>query len=339
MQRVSILVIARFIGLLFLLAAPGFLSAEEISIDDGETIFYERVGDGDDYIFIISHAYTFPALKALEDERWTIVAYDPRGRGKSSFFENDAKLGLERDLEDIETLRTHFGVDKVNLIGFSFGGWISTAYASRYPEHVNRLGLLAPGPASFQLEFADPDDARKPFPPEADPIFTRLNMLRSQGLHASDPQAYCYEERALWLLIWSRGNERTPEYLDYIQKLCRQDYLNEWPITRELRNATEDENGEPILTRDDIIAEDGFYENLKAPTLLIHGDKDRNSPLGGSRYWTWKLPNARLIELKDASHTLHLEHTESVAEAFRDFFAGGWPRGAKRVTESPLKAN
>lgn len=329
--------IQSFIGCLLMVAATSAPLADGFSIEDGETLFYEQVGDGDEFIFVISHAYTFPALRALEDERWTIIALDPRGRGLSSFFENDSKLGIEKDLEDIEALRKHFGAEKINLIGFSFGGWISTAYASRYASHVNRVGLLAPGPVSFGHRYANLQHARKPFPDSVDTLFNRLDELREMGVHASNPQAYCYEERAVWLLIWSSGDRRSPEYLNYIQKLCRTDYLNEWPITRELRTATEDEDGNAILTRDDILAEDRFFERLTAPTLIIHGNADRNSPIGGSYYWAWRLPNARLIEIEDQAHTLHLEETERVVEAFRGFFGGAWPDDSEPVTVSPLE--
>ena len=291
----------------FLLTSLNLSHAAQFEIENGESIFYERVGDGEEFIFIISHAYTFPALRSLEDERWTIIAYDPRGRGKSSFIEDDASLGIERDLEDIEKLRLHFGATRINLIGFSFGGWISTAYASRFANHVDRLGLLAPGPVSFQHQFADPAHERQSFPPDANAMLDRLDALINSGFHASNPQAYCYEERAFWLLIWSSGEERSREYLDYIQKLCRHEYLNEWPITRELRTAVEDADGNPIATREDVFAADGFFEDLQAPTLIIHGDRDRNSPLGGSRFWAWRLPNARLITIENQSHTLHIE--------------------------------
>lgn len=325
------------IGFLLLVAAFGVVFAEEFPIENGETLFYERVGDGDEFIFVISHAYTFPALRALEDDRWTIIAFDPRGRGRSSFFDDDAKLGIVKDLEDIEALRAHFGADKINVLGFSFGGWISTAYASRYAQHVDRLGLLAPGPVSFEHNYTDPNHARTPFPDEANAVFRRLDELRSRGVHASDPQAYCYEERALWLLIWSSGDRRSADFLDYIQKLCRPEYLNEWPITRELRTATENESGNAILTRDDILAEDGFFDRLTAPTLIIHGDEDKNSPLGGSHYWAWRLPNARLLEIDDRAHTLHLEETQRIVEAFRAFFGDTWPDKSISVTESPLE--
>lgn len=322
-----------------LLTLPLLSKAAQLPIDGGESIFYERVGDGEEFIFVISHAYTFPALRALEDERWTIIAYDPRGRGRSSYFENDTNLGIEKDLQDINLLREHFGIEKINLLGFSFGGWIATAYASRFANRVNRLGLLAPGPVSFQHQYADPAHQREPFPPEADAIFDRLDALVSSGLNARNPQAYCYEERAFWLLIWSSGQKRSPDYLDFIQKLCRDEYLNEWPITRELRTAVEDADGNAIVTREDVFSADGFYQDLQAPTLILHGDKDRNSPIGGSRYWAWRLPDARLITVEGQAHSLHIEETERVSEAFRVFFSGSWPDDAERIDDSPLKQN
>ncbi|KAF6011716.1 hypothetical protein HII13_002181 [Brettanomyces bruxellensis] len=48
-------------------------------------------------------------------------------------------------VESLEQWRKNNGIDRFDLLGHSFGGYIAFAYASRYPEHVKRLVLVSPG--------------------------------------------------------------------------------------------------------------------------------------------------------------------------------------------------
>lgn len=42
---------------------------------------------------------------------------------------------------DLDLLRTLFGVDKINYIGYSYGSWLGAKYASMFPEHAGRMVL------------------------------------------------------------------------------------------------------------------------------------------------------------------------------------------------------
>jgi pimeloyl-ACP methyl ester carboxylesterase len=95
-----------------------------------------------------------------------IVAFDGRGTGKSGLLrcpeleranlvdagaaaaacanELGAKRGFYRttdSVDDIEAVRAALGVDKLTLIGVSYGTFLAQAYAARYPTHVDRVLL------------------------------------------------------------------------------------------------------------------------------------------------------------------------------------------------------
>ncbi|KAJ1979088.1 hypothetical protein H4R35_001644 [Dimargaris xerosporica] len=58
-------------------------------------------------------------------------------------------------VDSLERWRIAVGVDRMVLVGHSFGGYMSTLYALQYPQHVAKLILLSPmgftaAPASFQ---------------------------------------------------------------------------------------------------------------------------------------------------------------------------------------------
>jgi pimeloyl-ACP methyl ester carboxylesterase len=41
--------------------------------------------------------------------------------------------------------------DRVNLVGVSFGGWLTSQYALGFPKRVNKVVLLAPGATVLRL--------------------------------------------------------------------------------------------------------------------------------------------------------------------------------------------
>jgi len=84
--------------------------------------------------------------------------YDQRGCGESTrpfdkfaspnYYENmqtlNKSLGLGAQVADIERIRRILGVEKITLIGHSFGGFIAALYATEFPERVEKLVLISP---------------------------------------------------------------------------------------------------------------------------------------------------------------------------------------------------
>ena len=104
----------------------------------------------------------FGALSPRND----IVAFDGRGTGRSGLLRCpeleranlvDAgpaaaacarRLGPRRafyrtsdSVDDMEAVRVALGVDKLTLVGVSYGTFLAQAYAARYPTHVERVLL------------------------------------------------------------------------------------------------------------------------------------------------------------------------------------------------------
>ena len=81
-----------------------------------------------------------PLIDALEDE-FTCVSFDLRGHGASPV--PDTPYRLDQLVEDLETLRTRLGHDRIHVAGHSLGGMIGPAYARAHPERTRSLGLLS----------------------------------------------------------------------------------------------------------------------------------------------------------------------------------------------------
>lgn len=104
----------------------------------------------------VPEAAPWAALDAFRDTH-QFHFYHQRGCGESSrpfdrfdgsYYQNlkqlESRLGIGAQLADIERIRRILGVEKLVLIGHSFGGLIAALYAAEFPEYVDRLVLIAP---------------------------------------------------------------------------------------------------------------------------------------------------------------------------------------------------
>ena len=55
-----------------------------------------------------------------------------------------AALDAERFADDLEAVRKHFGLERVTLVGHSWGAGVAALYAMRYPDRVSRIVLVGP---------------------------------------------------------------------------------------------------------------------------------------------------------------------------------------------------
>lgn len=76
----------------------------------------------------------------LADMGFFVIVYDRRGEGRSA--DTSASLTFHEAFDDLNQLIGQYGLKKVNLIGHSFGGIVSTLFTEQYPEKVERLILV-----------------------------------------------------------------------------------------------------------------------------------------------------------------------------------------------------
>ena len=90
----------------------------------------------------LSHAYLLPTdvWKQLAQKR-RVIFYDQRGTGASKPVQAGAPQTLAAQVADLEAVRKGLNLPQVLLLGDSYGGLLSIAYASAHPEHVAKLIL------------------------------------------------------------------------------------------------------------------------------------------------------------------------------------------------------
>jgi pimeloyl-ACP methyl ester carboxylesterase len=65
-----------------------------------------------------------------------------------------------------------------------------------------------------------------------------------------------------------------------------------------------------------------WLHRIKLPALVIWGDDDKIMPPEFAALWCERLPDARLVMVKDCGHLPHVEHAARVAGHVRDFIEG-----------------
>jgi proline iminopeptidase len=320
-----------FIGLLMLFGAAAVARAQDVAegfvtTSDGVQLYYVKAGRGPQTVILPARLFTFDDFRWLA-ERYTLIAYDMRNRGKSSRVEDLAKISIEADVEDLEAIRRHFGVEKFHTIGYSYLGLMVVLYTLDHPQRVARLVQLGPVPLKFGTEYRPEFVAADRQQVLDQHGAARLRELRERNVHTTQPREYCEEEWRVvrFMLV---GDTNSVERLG--PGLC--DLPNEWPTN--LARHMEQQFGNSIRKLD---VPRERVARLQTPVLTIHGTSDRNAPYGAGREWVYLLPNARLMTLQGAAHQSFAERPEVVRPAIAEFLRGEWPAAAGKVTEDPRK--
>ena len=137
--------------LIFFLSIFNVISAQEIlsfKASDGEFLFYTKQGKGQIIILLAGG----PGMSASSIQPWAdtlstkfeCILFDQRGTGLSANVRLDSTtINLERATKDIDELRRHLGSEQISLCGISWGGGLSQAYVSFYPNNVKKMVLVS----------------------------------------------------------------------------------------------------------------------------------------------------------------------------------------------------
>ncbi len=77
----------------------------------------------------------------LLKRNFQILVYDARGQGRSDPGKQTPSLDLH--VEDLRNLFEYLGIEKASLVGLSHGSSVALMFASRFPNHVERLALCS----------------------------------------------------------------------------------------------------------------------------------------------------------------------------------------------------
>jgi proline iminopeptidase len=246
----------------------------------------------------------------------TLLFYDQRGAGRSSLVTDSASLDGQRFAEDLEAVRQHFGLQRVTLLGHSWGAGVAALYASRYPGRVNRL-VIVDGIPLHQKELVQ---AFQDLAGRRDSA-TRAQMHKWQEARLANPgdATACRAYYVLWFgPFFGDSSAASRSQGDFCAGSAEARRNKIASVDRFVAASLGEWDWRPVIRRVD------------APALVIHGSADV-LPVEGAREWAATLPNARLVLLEGVGHFPYLKAPEAFFPAVDVFLRGSWPPSARRI--------
>lgn len=145
-----------------LLAPPSRASALQAEERSDSVVSYVPVARGALYSHVVGHgipvivphggpdldhAYLLPDLDRLSDA-FRLIYYDQRGRGRSANDVRPEDVTLGSEMDGLDSVRAHLGLDAPVLLGHSWGAELALEHAIRHPSRVSHPILMNPAPAS-----------------------------------------------------------------------------------------------------------------------------------------------------------------------------------------------
>jgi proline iminopeptidase len=257
-------------------------------------------------------AYLLPELDRLT-EWFRVIFYDQLGRGRSAPGVRPDQVSVESELEDLERVRRHAGLESIAVLGHSWGAVLALEYAARHAQRLTHLILMNPAPTSHQDARSFRDHLRRTRPAsDADAM---------QALAASDRfrAGHLDIEREYYRLHYRLTLDR-PELLDTLLPRLRANFTPERVL---LARAIEQRLYDQTWSSPDY---DLFpsMRRLAVPALVLRGEKDL-VPVEVAAHVADAITTAQLVTLPRCGHFAYLEAPAAVAQQIRKFIIATEP--------------
>ncbi|MCB5181943.1 alpha/beta fold hydrolase [Streptomyces antimicrobicus] len=123
---------------------------------DGTPLTYHRVGSGEPLLCLPGGPMRDSAylgdLGGLAERR-QLHLLDLRGTGASGVPADPATYRCDRQVEDVEALRAHLGLERIDLLAHSAAGDLALLYTARHPHRVRTLTLVTARARALGVDF------------------------------------------------------------------------------------------------------------------------------------------------------------------------------------------
>jgi pimeloyl-ACP methyl ester carboxylesterase len=132
-------------------------SFAEIQVD-GAQIAYRRIGNGRPLVILNGFAATSadwdPAFTYRLASSNELILVDNRGIGRST--DDGQPFDIGKLADDVLQVVDALGIERVNVLGWSMGGFIAQTLAVQHPSRVSKLILLSTDPGGADADITTP---------------------------------------------------------------------------------------------------------------------------------------------------------------------------------------
>lgn len=245
----------------------------------------------------LSHAYM------MVNDLWEqvgrdrlVILYDQRGTGASRKVAAGAPQTMDAQVADLEAVRAHFGIEKVALVGDSYGGFLVMAYGAQHPEHVAKMVLSDSPPPSLKTMVH--------LLPQVFPDIEEEDAVAAKKLgDGSDAAAQQSLIDHFRMLFYS------PEKRDaYMAKMGNLGY--ELAVARAVSQSAAALDLTPAV------------EGFRFPVLVITGRYDMNVAPANAWKMAHAIPGAKLVFFEESGHLPAYEEPEKYRKVVEEFLDG-----------------
>jgi proline iminopeptidase len=277
------------------------------SAPDGPGLSYRLAGSGGEPPVVCLPGGPMRAGAYLGDlgglgARRCVAVLDLRGTGDSEVPDDPSTYRCDRQIEDVEALRKHLGLERFDVLGHSAGASLAVRYAARYPERLRRLVLVTPSPRAVGLQL---------------PVAERRRiMARRAGAPWFDAAAAAYESIAA----------RTASSADWAAVAPM--YYGRWDEAARRHQAAEPAQRNGVAAR--IYNSDGAFEpevtraalgGVAASVLVPAGELDWIISPAVAAEFAALFPAGRVVALPGVAHYPWLDDAPAFVSAVGDFLA------------------
>jgi len=241
-----------------------------------------------------------PVLSPIADYM-QLVYIDNRGSGQSDRGPQETYT-LENNVEDLEALRNYLGLDKVVLLGHSYGGMVAQSYAVKYPDSIEGLILITTSPS---YEFIEKAKA----------------IVADTGTE---------EQQKMAQLVWDAAFENQDQLGNYY-KVMAPLYAHTHNFNPTKEEQEKADNARQRSKRSFEALNEGFggflkeYDvraqlpAIKVPALVIGGRHDWITHVSESEEIAKRIPDSELVIFENSSHSVMKDEYDLFHETVKGF--------------------
>jgi pimeloyl-ACP methyl ester carboxylesterase len=271
---------------------------DRVETGDGTVVAYATVGSGRPVVYVSGWLSHLELSWELPEER---AFYEGLARGCRLIRYDRAGCGLssplvgapslERELEQLAAVVATLGDEPFDLVGTSMGALVAVAWAARHPESVRRLVLYGGWARGADVS----------------PASAREHVL---GLIESH---------------WGLGSDMlTDIFAPDSTAAARTGFA------RYQRASSTAETARALLALSYELDVTGLLADVRAPTLVVHREKDRAAPVSQARVLAAEIANSELVVLPGRSHLPHAGDANALVATIRRFL------GLRALRTAPL---
>jgi pimeloyl-ACP methyl ester carboxylesterase len=259
-------------------------------------VHYQEAGNDSDPTVVLIHGFSSSTLVwsgvflRLADAGYRVIALDLLGYGYSGK-PRRGEYTIDSQARMVAGLLATLGIERVNLVGSSYGGAVAATCAMDYPERLNKLVLVG---AVTNNEA------------------TRYLLMRLFGFPVVGDifSPLLIGSRTLLRRRMRRVYEKHSLVLDERRVEARHQPLRTASTQRAIIRTVRRWDAERIERDAHLITQ---------PTLLVWGENDADVPLRNGEHLNDAMPGSRLIVFRNCGHLPHEEYPIGFTEVVSEF--------------------